>query len=106
MLIERLEREKISLENRVKALKSEKNLLCNEDKSVLKLENDRLTCELAALQAKLEMRQHGDGALSTAVMQEKLEAQERKIAILELSTKVIYCTQQLIIYPINGSIYA
>ncbi|XP_048522756.1 centrosomal protein of 290 kDa [Dendroctonus ponderosae] len=88
MLIERLEREKISLENRVKALRSEqKNMLCSEDKSVLKIENDRLTCELAALQAKLEMRQHGDGALSTAVMQEKLEAQERKIAILELSTK-------------------
>lgn len=89
MLIERLEREKINLENRIKALKAEqRSSVSDQEKVLLKEENDRLACQLATLQAKMELRQQGAGALGAALMQDKLEAQERKIAILELSSKV------------------
>lgn len=91
VLIERLEREKINLENRIKALKTDhRRIVPNQEIALLKDENEKLTSELANLQAKMDMRQQGAGILSSAVMQEKLEAQERKIAILELSSKVFY----------------
>ncbi|XP_050302755.1 centrosomal protein of 290 kDa isoform X2 [Anthonomus grandis grandis] len=87
-LLSRLEREKISLENRIKALKiDQRHLITDQDKLLLKEENERLSIELKTLQAKIDMQQQGASALGVAVMQEKLEAQERKIAVLELSVK-------------------
>lgn len=89
MLIERLEREKHNLENRIKTLKIS---IVNPDSSreleVLKIENIRLLEDLRNLNSKLEMQQHHSGALGAAMMQGKLESQERKIAILELAAKV------------------
>ncbi|XP_066247747.1 centrosomal protein of 290 kDa [Euwallacea similis] len=88
MLIERLEREKNSLENRIKALKCDhKTLIPSQEILSLKADNEKLSYQLVALQAKMDIRQQGAGALSTAVMQDKLEVQERKIAVLELSSK-------------------
>lgn len=79
------------MENRIKAIKTDhRRIVPNQEIALLKDENAKLTRELATLQAKMDMRQQGAGVLSSAVMQEKLEAQERKIAILELSSKVFH----------------
>lgn len=88
MLIERLEREKHNLENRVKALKTNVSPDSARELEVLKIENMKLLDDLKNLNSKLEMQQHHSGALGAAMMQEKLESQERKIAILELAAKV------------------
>lgn len=48
----------------------------------------KLLEDLRNLNSKLEMQQHHSGALGAAMMQDKLECQERKIAILELTAKV------------------
>lgn len=91
LLIERLEREKHNLENRIKNLKSTNSSVSNfntKEMEMLQIENMKLQSELEAMQSKLEMQQHHSGSLGAALMQEKLESQERKIAILELSAKV------------------
>lgn len=89
LLIERLEREKHNLENRVKNLKSSNvNAAGVREVEVLRIENMRLQAEIEALSSKLEMQQHHAGGLGAAMLQEKLEGQERKIAILELTAKV------------------
>lgn len=100
MLIERLEREKHNLENRIKALKQTNLGSINvQENEVLKMENVKLLTEIDTLQSKLKMQQHHSGGLGAAMLQEKLEAQERKIAILEVSSKVsfgVYLFQHLI----------
>lgn len=89
LLIERLEREKRNLENRVRSLKSaSSNVAGAREIEVLKIENMRLQAEIETLNSKLEMQQHHSGGLGAAMLQEKLEAQERKIAVLELAAKV------------------
>nr|CAI5868963.1 unnamed protein product [Callosobruchus analis] len=88
LLIERLEREKHNLEQRNRSLKgSNVTLGSARDADLLRLENMRLQAELEAVRGRMEMQQHHSGALGAAMMQEKLEAQERKIAILELASK-------------------
>ncbi|XP_060525387.1 centrosomal protein of 290 kDa-like isoform X2 [Cylas formicarius] len=88
LLIERLEREKMNLENRVKALKSANAHAADcQEFETLRLENARLSNEVEILVTKLEMQQHHSGGLGAAMLQEKLESQERKIAVLELSAK-------------------
>ncbi|KAL1494591.1 hypothetical protein ABEB36_010164 [Hypothenemus hampei] len=89
LLIERLEREKINLENRVRSLKAAQNgaMIPGQETIVLKAENEKLSKQLTEMQIKMDVRQQGGGSLGAALMQEKLEAQERKIAILELSSK-------------------
>lgn len=89
MLIERLEREKHNLENRIKTLKSSNvNSDGARELEILKIENMKLLEDLRNLNSKLEMHQHHSGALGATMLQEKLECQERKIAILELTAKV------------------
>lgn len=89
LLIERLEREKHNLENRVKNLKGvNAGAIGVREVEVLRIENMRLQAEMEALSSRLEMQQHHSGGLGAAMMQEKLEGQERKIAVLELTTKV------------------
>ncbi|XP_018571875.1 centrosomal protein of 290 kDa [Anoplophora glabripennis] len=88
LLIERLEREKHNLENRVKNLKSSNaSAVGVREVEVLRIENMRLQAEIEAVSSRLEMQQHHAGGLGAAMMQEKLEGQERKIAILELTAK-------------------
>lgn len=55
---------------------------------ILKIENMKLLEDLKNLNSKLEIQQHHSGALGAAMMQDKLESQERKIAVLELAAKV------------------
>ncbi|KAJ8968110.1 hypothetical protein NQ314_002465 [Rhamnusium bicolor] len=89
LLIERLEREKHNLENRIKSLKSSNvNVVNSREMDVLKIENMKLMADIEAMNSRLEMQQHHSGGLGAAMMQEKLEGQERKIAILELTAKV------------------
>ncbi|CAH2007824.1 unnamed protein product [Acanthoscelides obtectus] len=88
VLIERLEREKHNLEQRNRSLKGNNvTLESARDAELLRVENMRLQAELEGLRSRLEMQQNHSGALGAAMMQEKLEAQERKIAILELASK-------------------
>ncbi|XP_030746572.1 centrosomal protein of 290 kDa [Sitophilus oryzae] len=88
LLIDRLEREKHNLENKIKSLKSDHaKTVPNHEIAMLKLENRRLYEEVENLRERIESLHQGAGALGAAIMQEKLEAQERKIAVLELSTK-------------------
>jgi hypothetical protein len=54
----------------------------------LELEKSKLQVEVATLQSKLEMQQHHSGGLGAAMLQERLEAQQRRIAALELAKKV------------------
>ena len=54
----------------------------------LELEKCRLENELAAVRNKLEIQQQHSGGLGVALLQERLEAQQRRIAVLELSRKV------------------
>lgn len=88
VLIERLEKEKYSLENRIKQLKNRANNPHNNHLENLEMENVKLLSQIDLLTSKLDMQQHHSGGLAAAMLQEKLEAQERKIAILELSAKV------------------
>lgn len=89
LLIERLERDKHNQEQRIKTLKSSCSNTANiKEMEALRLDNMKLMADLEANQMKLEMQQHHSGALGAAMLQEKLESQERKIAILELSAKV------------------
>lgn len=89
ILIERLEKEKYSLENRIKYLKNRNiNASCNNQLEALELENVKLLSQVDMLTSKLDMQHHHSGGLAAAMLQEKLEAQERKIAVLELSAKV------------------
>lgn len=89
MLIERLEREKHNLENRIKTLKSANAIPESaRELEVMKIENMKLLEDLKNLNSKLEMQHYHSGGLGAAMMQEKLESQERKIAILELAAKV------------------
>lgn len=89
ILIERLEREKHNLENRIKSLKqSNVNTINLNEIEMLKMENVKLSSEIDNLTSKLKMQQLHAGGLGAAMLQEKLEAQERKIAILEVSSKV------------------
>jgi predicted RNase H-like nuclease (RuvC/YqgF family) len=59
----------------------------------LQLENCKLQAEVATLRSKLEMQQHQAGGLGAAMLQERLEAQQRHIAVLELANKVSRVTQ-------------
>lgn len=88
-MIERLEREKHNLENRIKTLKAA-NACPDSAKEleILKIENMKLLEDLKNINSKLEIQQHHSGALGAAIMEEKLKSQERKIAILELTSKV------------------
>lgn len=88
ILIERLEKEKHLLESKNKALRGggvNVNIMKLE---MLEIENSKLQAELEAMNVKLEMQQHHSGGLGAAMLQDKLEGQERKIAILELAAKV------------------
>ncbi|XP_044259542.1 centrosomal protein of 290 kDa-like isoform X2 [Tribolium madens] len=87
ILIERLEREKYNLENKIRNMKTGTAQHINHEIEMLKLENMKLISENEALTSKLEMQQYHSGGLGAAMLQEKLEGQERKIAILELSSK-------------------
>ncbi|KAJ8934432.1 hypothetical protein NQ318_017133 [Aromia moschata] len=91
LLIERLEREKHNLENRIKTLKGNAGFAASSKEiELLRIENMRLLADVEALTSRLEMQQHHSGGLGAAMMQEKLESQERKIAVLELTAKVLY----------------
>ncbi|CAH0553139.1 unnamed protein product [Brassicogethes aeneus] len=87
MLIERLEREKHNLENRIKNLKTDCNKSNDETIEMLRIENMKLLAENQSLISKLEISQHHAGGLGVSLLQEKLEGQERKIAVLEVSAK-------------------
>lgn len=87
-IISRLEREKHVLEGKLKYAKSLPATLSINRVEAAEQENKLLKNEIEMLNKKLEMQQHHSGGLGAAMLQEKLEAQERKIAILELSTKV------------------
>lgn len=101
VLIERLEREKHSLENRLKNLKTF-NIPANiSSVEKLQFENMKLQNEVEALTSRLEIQQQHSGALGAVMLQEKLEAQERKIAVLELSAKVIFTFLHNIIIDIH-----
>lgn len=88
ILIERIEREKYNLEIKIKNLKSNNINYSNTELEMLRLENLKLISENEALTSRLEMQHHHSGGLGAAMLQEKLEAQERKITILELAAKV------------------
>lgn len=88
ILIERLEREKHSLETRIKLFKNGNPLTMHSQIETLRTENIKLQAEVEVLNSKLEMSQHHSGGLGAAMLQEKLESQERKIAVLELASKV------------------
>lgn len=88
ILIERLERDKHNVEMRLKNLKTNTANFNVVQNDALEMDNQRLQSEISGLKTKLEMQQHHSGALGAAMLQEKLEAQERKIAILEMSAKV------------------
>lgn len=88
ILIERIEREKHGLENRLKTLRSYNTSASIPSIEKLQLENIKLQNEVENLSARLEMQHQYAGGLGAAMLQEKLEAQERKIAVLELSARV------------------
>lgn len=88
ILIQRLEREKHSLEARLKTFRITNPHTIHAQVENLRSENIKLQAEVEVLNSKLEISQHHSGGLGAAMLQEKLEAQERKIAVLELSAKV------------------
>ncbi|KAI4458205.1 centrosomal protein [Holotrichia oblita] len=88
ILIERLEKEKHVLESKNKALRGGSANVNAMKLEVLEIENAKLQAELEGMTVKLEMQQHHSGGLGAAMLQDKLEGQERKIAILELAAKV------------------
>lgn len=84
-----MEREKHNLEVKIKTLKGTNSIVIDSNRmEMLDLENEKLRVEMEALMSKLQMQQHHSGGLGAAMLQEKLEAQERKIAVLELASKV------------------
>lgn len=87
-IINKLERDRHILEGRLKTAKTSGSTVSINRLEVLELENARLQAEIEILLGKLEMTQHHSGGLGVALLQEKLEAQERKIAILEVTAKV------------------
>lgn len=88
-IIARLERERHVLEGKLKLSKNTSGPNMNSNRvEILELENARLQGEIENLTNKLEMHQLHAGGLGTTLLEEKLVAQERKIAILEVSTKV------------------
>lgn len=88
ILIERLEREKHNLETKVKNLKSSNIIIDGNRMEMVQLENEKLKAEIEALASKFQIQQYHAGGLGAAMLQEKLEAQERKIAVLELTSRV------------------
>lgn len=98
ILIEKIEREKNTLECQLKFLRTHNRT--SSKLEALETENNNLHTEIINLTSKLEMHQYHAGGLGAAMLQEKLEAQERKIAVLELSSKVstIICKLVLVIY--------
>ncbi|GJQ81526.1 hypothetical protein Trydic_g4888 [Trypoxylus dichotomus] len=88
ILIERLEKEKHVLETKNKALRGGSANVNAMKLEMLEIENAKLQAELEAMNVKLEMQQHHSGGLGAAMLQDKLQGQERKIAILELAAKV------------------
>ncbi|GLV41129.1 Centrosomal protein 290kDa [Carabus blaptoides fortunei] len=86
-IISRLEREKHILEGKLKVAKNSNSSIYTSRLEVLENENSRLKNEVDTLSTKLEMQHYHSGGLGASMLQEKLEAQERKIAILELSAK-------------------
>lgn len=99
VLIERLEREKHNLENRIKTLKSTNTGMESSRIEALCMENEQLRFEIDSLNAKHDLRHHYSGSRNNAVLQDKLETQERKIAVLEITSKVKYlknCYMQFI----------
>lgn len=88
ILIERFEKEKYTMENRMKTLKNRNSNINSNQLEMLEMENSRLSSQVNMLTSKLDLQHHHSGGLAAAMLQEKLEAQERKIAILELSAKV------------------
>lgn len=89
ILIQRLEREKHSLESRLKTFRITNPHTIHAQVEDLRSENIKLLSEVEMLNSKLEISQHHSGGLGAVMLQEKLEAQERKIAVLELAAKVI-----------------
>jgi hypothetical protein len=95
------------------------NAASDKQIKALELENDKLQAEVATFQSKLEMQQHHAGGLGAAMLQERLEAQQRHIAVLELAKKVSHtkhcgcthsnpCTSLLLpasLLPSMGEIY-
>nr|CAD7447614.1 unnamed protein product [Timema bartmani] len=53
----------------------------------LELERSKLQVEVTTLKNKLEMQQRHAGGLGAAILEERLEAQQRRIATLELAKK-------------------
>lgn len=88
ILIQRLEREKHSLEARLRTFRITNPHTIQAQVENLRSENIKLQAEVDVLNSKLEISQHHSGGLGAAMLQEKLEAQERKIAVLELAAKV------------------
>lgn len=88
ILIQRLEREKRSLEVRLKSYRTGNPQTLHSQIENLRSENVKLQADVEVLNSKLEISQHHSGGLGAAMLQEKLEAQERKIAMLELAAKV------------------
>ncbi|XP_031338487.1 centrosomal protein of 290 kDa isoform X2 [Photinus pyralis] len=87
ILIERLEREKHTLESRVKGLRHTSHDVISKRVEMLHLENDRLVLENENLSSRLQMQHLHSGGLGAAMLEEKLQAQEKKIAILEVTNK-------------------
>ncbi|KAK4881329.1 hypothetical protein RN001_004648 [Aquatica leii] len=87
ILIERLEREKRVLEDKIKIIRNVQPDFFSKKLDVLHAENQKLLLDNEELTEKLEMHQHHSGALGATMLEGKLEAQEKKIAILEVTSK-------------------
>ncbi|XP_066992289.2 centrosomal protein of 290 kDa isoform X4 [Anabrus simplex] len=97
--VERIQKMNSALRDTVTRLEREKNILhaklrSGKDSTALEarlqsleLDKARLEGEVSSLKARLEMTQHHAGGLGAAMLEERLEAQQRRIAALELSKK-------------------
>nr|CAD7588753.1 unnamed protein product [Timema genevievae] len=81
--VTRLEREKLVLASRLKSTKGSES----SELEKLELERSKLQVEVTTLKNKLEMQQRHTGGLGAAILEERLEAQQRRIATLELAKK-------------------
>nr|CAD7456946.1 unnamed protein product [Timema tahoe] len=81
--VTRLEREKLVLASRLKSTKGSES----SELEKLELERSKLQVEVTTLKNKLEMQQRHAGGLGAAILEERLEAQQRRIATLELAKK-------------------
>lgn len=88
-IIQRLEREKNILELRVKSARGSQIIIDDNRVEDLEKENRELIMDLESLKTKLEEFQRHAGGLGAKMLEEKLEAQERKIAVLELSSRSV-----------------